>query len=177
MFDLVDYIFAFFLAAVPAQHHAHYEPAEQTLGRYQAIAEDIAAVVSEPAIEPLFDGRDARAKTAVLLASVAASESYLRADVDNCKVRGDGGKSATIFQIQNAPKSVCTDRRDAVRVALERLRASMSACKTLPASERLAQYASGRCDRGQRASRYRWQRAERWIATHPVIDADELEMY
>lgn len=168
--DLVDYLFAFFLAAVPPQQHAYKEPLETTFARYNAIAEDIARVASDPDEEPLFEGDDARARTAVLLGSIAASESFLRADVDTCRTRGDGGRSVTVFQLQRAPRSVCTDREEAVRLALARVRESLSACRALPVAERLALYTSGRCDRGQRASRMRWARAERWLSTHPVED-------
>lgn len=177
MLDLVDYLFAFFLAAVPAEHHAHKEPLETTLARYSDIADDIAAVALDPTEDPVFDGPDGRAKTAVLLASIAAAESFLRADVDACKVRGDGGKSTTVFQLQNAPKAVCQHREEAVRVALARVRQSFAACKGAPLEERLALYTSGRCDRGQRAARFRWQRAAKWSETHPVIDPDVTERY
>jgi len=177
MFDLIDYLFAFLIAAVPVQHHRYAEPVERTLARYSSIAQDIATVALDPSEAPVYEGPDARAKTAVLLASIAASESFLRADVDSCKAKGDGGKSATIFQLQNAPSSVCTDRQEATRLALARVRQSLDSCRKQPPAERLSLYASGRCDRGQKASRYRWTRAERWTSTHPVIDPDELDMY
>lgn len=177
MFDLVDFVFAFFLAAVPVQHHAHREPTATTLARYESISEDIARVALDPATTPLFDGADGRARTAILLASIAASESFLRADVDACKAKGDGGKSATVFQLQGAHKAVCADREEAARVALERVRASLEMCRRSPAPDRLALYTSGSCARGQRASRYRWQRAETWMRTHPVIDPEETERY
>lgn len=177
MFDLVDYLFAFLLAAVPPHHHAYKETQEKTFSRYSSIAEDIARVALDPSVDPVFEGTDGRARTAVLLASIAASESFLRADVDACKEKGDGGKSATIFQLQGSHKTICSSREEAVRVALERVRQSLATCKHLPEGERLALYTSGSCARGHAAARYRWSRAHRWFSTHPVIDPDVTEMY
>lgn len=169
--DLIDFVFAFFVAAMPVSQHVSSEAPAVTWARYEAIASDIAEVASAPDVEPLFRGSDARARTAILLASVAVSESQLRADVDACTRKGDGGKSATIFQLQRAPREACTDRQLATRIAIERVRASMTQCRTMPESERLAAYISGSCRKGVGESKRRFERAFRWMRQHPVFDA------
>ena len=174
--DLIDYVLAFLLSAVPPSHHANVEPESVTIERYGSIAEDIAMVASDPNVEPLYSGRDGRAKTAIVLASVAVSESMLRGDVDRCEVTGDGGKSVSLFQLQRASKAVCSDRQEAARVALERVRASLMQCRKAPASERLAAYVSGRCDRAVGESRRRLEKVTKWLRRYPVLDAPNTEM-
>lgn len=57
------------------------------------------------------------------------------------------------------------DRQKCFHAALSILRSSLAACRKNPFEERLAQYASGYCDRGVEASRIRMGLALRWMGT------------
>ena len=77
-----------------------WTPAKETdRARYTEIASDLAAVVYDPEEKPLFPGEDGRAKTALLLASIAAHESTFRVDVEDGRARGDGGTSWCFMQL------------------------------------------------------------------------------
>ena len=53
----------------------HDEPLADYAARRTAIAEDLLAVASDPAEEPPFEAPDARARTALFMASIASLES------------------------------------------------------------------------------------------------------
>ncbi len=137
--------------------------------RYETIAADISAVVSEEA--PLFAGEHGREQTAALLVSVAYYESAFRLDVDTGANRGDGGRSCTLWQMQRG-RAECdrlvTNRREAAREAIRLVRRSMLACASHPMLERLAAYASGSCGAGLEASRLRMRKARRLFDSHPI---------
>ena len=73
--QIINWLVAAMFAWTPAH--------EVDRARFTEIASDIAAVVYDPEEEPLFSGEDGRAKTALLLASIAAHESTFREDVEN----------------------------------------------------------------------------------------------
>jgi hypothetical protein len=96
-----------------------------------------------------------------LLVSIAKWESGYRDDVMRCRVRGRFGEvSAWQILIRNDGEraALCRSVAGDARIALERIRESVRACRHLPAPERLAVYARGRCnsDEGRRLSRERW---------------------
>lgn len=105
---------------------------------------------------------DATAHEARILMRVAALESGFRQDVADCRVTGDGGRAVGPWQhlTRSAAEraEVCSDLGVAARVALVDVRRSVAACRHLPAAERLAVYARGRCSsvEGRRLSRERW---------------------
>lgn len=152
----MPYLAALALAALtrwsPVAEHAFYEPRAATEARYAAVAEDIAAVVAEA------DGHrvEDEALETLTLASIAAAESHIARDVDECR---RGGPSWTIFQVSTHRHYACASRRNAARVALYRVRESFAVCARSPMADRLAFYTSGSCTRGHSASRYRAQRA------------------
>jgi len=131
------------LAAVPTFPEAQ-ETAEERLGRYGDIADDLAAEVAQAAPE------GQRRNLAALLVAIAWHESGFARDVDlgPCapgRVRRggcDGGRARTLFQLQAyEPK----DRREAAAIAIRLVRRSYRACASLPREEQLASYAAGNC--------------------------------
>ena len=68
--------------------------------RYESIARDMVAVAYDDQEAPLFAGADGRAKTALLMASIASFESQYRADVDDGRVTGDHGRSFCLMLVQ-----------------------------------------------------------------------------
>ena len=71
---LVRYVLAAMLSWVPPAAHVASEAPQRALERYRVIAEDIVAVALDEGEKPLFGGADGRARTAVLLASIASWE-------------------------------------------------------------------------------------------------------
>lgn len=168
---LILSLFAFECAEVPPWHHAwRRERLDVTHARYLEIAADIAVVSLEAPIDPPPEvgrlGVTSAEWTALLLAETAVAESALRADVVDCRTAGDGGAipAWTTFGLALPKGSVCGSRREAARVAREMLRTSFDTCRQQAVEDRLAWYLSGRCDRGQAQSRYRWRRVARWLA-------------
>jgi hypothetical protein len=92
--------------APPTQKQFHpeaMETVEQTEARYHSIAEDIATVVWNPSLPPLFSGVDGRAKTASVVESIMSYESGFRRDVDfglGAAGKGDGGHSWCLMQVR-----------------------------------------------------------------------------
>jgi hypothetical protein len=64
--------------------------------RYESIAQDLVSVVYDEHEQPVFTGDGGRAKTALLMASIASFESGFRADVDDGRTTGDHGRSYRI---------------------------------------------------------------------------------
>jgi len=96
-----------------------------------------------------------------LLGEIAWWESAYRRDVATCKVLGPEGEEGPWQNLPGVPSEkgrVCASLENAARIALGKVRQSLVACSTLPAEERLAVYARGRCDSvdGRRLSRRRW---------------------
>src|SRR5262249_4293140 len=94
---LSAYILSAMIAWMPLKVH-HREAEDEARARYQAIAQDIAAVALDENEPPLFAGEDGRTQTALLVASIASFESHFRADVDAGKARGDNGISWCVMQ-------------------------------------------------------------------------------
>lgn len=98
-----------------------------------------------------------------LLASIARWESSYRQDVGECRRKGPQGELGAwqnLARSQAERARLCVSYEGDARLALERIRESVTACHGLPEPERLAVYARGRCDsrEGQRLSRVRWVR-------------------
>jgi hypothetical protein len=140
------------------------------LDRYKRIASDIEAVAYDPAEAPVVDGPDGRARTALLLASTAYDESYFRADVDDGRARGDGGRSVCVMQIWVEGRTregwsaneLVADREKCVRAALHIMRGSLAWCRRLSGGDRLGGYTHGQCVTPNRIGRARWARAFAW---------------
>jgi hypothetical protein len=130
------------------------EPLEEAEQRYESIADDIAAVVSEETEPPLFTGPAAREATGLILSAIAWHESGFRKDVDTChgvRSKGDNGLSIGLLQVMRGPnyeghtaKEICADRRLAIRLGLHVLRRAKESCHGGPRTW-LQSYAAGRC--------------------------------
>lgn len=131
--------------------------------RYEDIASDIVDVASE---NPLYDGEEGIAKTALLMASIASYESFYRKDVDTLKVKGDNGAALCLMQVHPRKGEDLSDRKNCFRVALMRIHESFSACRFLPFEDRLSAYTRGTCAKDS-ASEWRVGRAHRWWKAHP----------
>lgn len=134
---LASYLDAAMTAWVPPAAQPEGEDAAKA--RYAAIAQDVAAVVSDPDEPPLFEGDNDRHRTALLLLSIASYESsfFARVDEGRCLPREcDAGHAFGLFQVQPARgialdgdgwrydsrgfhgRDMVRDRRIAIRVAL-----------------------------------------------------------
>lgn len=173
-------------AFVPVSDHAYHEAAEATLARYQAFAEDVAAVVLEAPDDALpFAGERRHLLTATLLVSIAGYESSLREDVENCTIGGDHDKAGVPhawgpWQTHRPKDEVCAGRRPAARIALGMVTESFRACRSAAVDDRLGLYTDGpaifvggKCRPDWRRSRSRVVRAREWVASHPLA-ASEL---
>jgi hypothetical protein len=87
---------------------------------------------------------------------------------------GDGGRSLGPFQLQDRAREIACDPMSAARVWLRMAEYSWKTCekKGLPPDERLAQLASGSCDRAREKVRKRAELARR--IAH--IDPGEIEL-
>jgi hypothetical protein len=176
MDSLVAYLVAAMVGWVPVYAQPQ-ESRDEVMDRYESIARDAATVALDPDETPLFDGPDARAKTALLMLSIASFESGYRKRVDDGRSRGDSGKSFCLMQIRVGTSAthegwtgpdLVEDRTRCFRAALRILRNSFGICHSSPVEDRLSAYASGSCTAGTEASRRRILRARDWGATHQL---------
>ena len=124
--------------------------------RYVSIAVDVATAATDACGER---GEACARHAAAVLVGIGWHESGLAPDVespDGCYrgrdgkgPRCDGGRAATLWQMQGSAEERALwlgDRVAAAREALRRAWRSVRACRSLPAEERLSAYAGGRCD-------------------------------
>jgi hypothetical protein len=133
-------------------------PRDGDVARYWSIAQDIAEVAGE---SPVFEEPGGVRRTALLMASVASLESSYRADVDSFSVRGDGGKSWGLLQVQLRPGERCGGRVECLRVGAARVKESMGACRHT--GDPMALFMSGPRCLTSWGTRERWARAKRWM--------------
>ena len=158
------------IAWVPAQ-----APADVAL--YDSIANDFASVALDAAEQPVFPGELGRARTALLMASIASWESGYHAGVDDGRITGDGGSSYCIMQVRVIGKTaegwtgrdLTSDRQKCLRVALRHIRESFRWCHRSALEDRLAGYTVGSCRENERLSRTRVSRAERFWSRNPSV--------
>lgn len=145
--------------------------------RYESMAHDFAAVALDNAEEPAFEGDLGRAKTALLMASIASWESGYRADVDDGRTLGDHGQSFCIMQVRVIGKTregwagmdLTSDRTKCLRVALRHIRESFHWCASSVQEDRLAGYTVGSCRQNEHFSRDRVGRAK-WFWNKSPFD-------
>jgi hypothetical protein len=171
--DVVSYLVAAMTAWVPV--HAHAEPKEDTVARYDAIAHDAIQVAFDESEAPLFGGPTGRTQTALLMLAIASLESSYQKAVDDGTKVGDHGKSYCLMQIRVGPGltadgwsgwDLVNDRTKCFRAGLHILRGSFQACRNLELRDRMSAYATGRCTPGEEKSRLRVGRALAWWDTH-----------
>lgn len=173
---MASWLLGAMVAWSPPEGHIK-EGADAARARYDSIAHDLAAVVMDPAEAPLFEGETGRAQTALLLASVASSESDFRKDVDTGKLRGDSGRSWCVLQIQVFGKTpqqwtgqdLIEDRKRCFRAGLSVLRESFKKCHGMPIEYRMSAYTSGSCWE-EPLSKYRTRRALSFWKKKPFLE-------
>jgi hypothetical protein len=163
--NLSAYVLSAMVSWVPVEEHASFERREITVQRYEAIAQTIAKVAADE--PPVFDGDEdsARARTALLLASIASYESHYAARVEDCRVANAGALG--LWQTVAPRSKVCSGREAAARLALGMVRQSFEQCKKHEELDRLAFYTDGFCKRDWGRSRFRVGRALRWWRASP----------
>jgi hypothetical protein len=172
---LAKYLLTAMSAWIPPSAQQALEPVDEARARYESIASDMASVVVEDGVHPLFDGPSGRAQTALVALSVASFESYFRRDVDTGVRTGDQGNSYCLMQIKvgegvtsegwSGP-DLTADRKKCFRAGLRLMRGSFLSCRALPVIDRLSAYAIGSCVRDQRESELRVGRAKTWWTDH-----------
>lgn len=157
--------------------------------RYDAIARTIAEVAYDADEPPLFKGPDGRARTALLLTSIASLESNFEEEVDAGRKRGDHGDSVCLLQVRLPGRSritmqgdvygysydagwsaedVASDRTKCVRAALHIARESFRICHDL------SMYTTGHCQPKELTATNRMKRAVTWWnrTPTPALDAE-----
>lgn len=167
MNPLASFVLAAMMAWVPVTDHSYYEAEDKTQARYEEIAQVIEEVALDPAHLPLFDGEDGRIKTALLLASIASTESFYARDAVTCKKSGDNGLAWGPWQTHSGKKRTCSSLIVAAGIAYEMIKTSFDACKGYQLIDRLTLYTSGGlCRNDSWPSRYRMRRALNWYNKH-----------
>lgn len=133
---------------------------------YQEVAHDVADVALAADEPPVFDGADARERTAVLLLSIAYYESGFARDVDQGRRRGDSGRAVCLMQVQLRAGESLRDRRACIALGLARVRESLALCAREAPADRLGGYVRGHCRADDPQARLRWRRAETWWSAH-----------
>ncbi len=171
---LATWFYALMIATSPPDRYHAGETAAERDARYHEIARDLATVVEDPAEAPVFGGPQGRARTGALLLGLSYVESGWRKDVDEGAKRGPAGDSC-LLQLNIgrghtregwSHADLTGDRTKCFRAGLHLARMSYGACGSSPAEDRLAAYATGRCDseKGKLLSRARVAVARRMLA-------------
>lgn len=112
---LIAWLLTFMTAVAPNTRVQWYAEAKETPeageARYRSIAADIASVVYNKDIPPLFNGQDGRARSATVIMGIMFHESAFRRDVDyglGAAGRGDGGRSWCLMQIKTGDGRTAT---------------------------------------------------------------------
>ena len=121
--SLIQLIMSVMLALTPAKARPNENSAQ--MATYQAIAQGINAAVDAPIVELPFDGPAAKEASAIALASIAKNESDFRQEVRDCHIKGDNGRSISVFQLIRGPgrlkyseKDICLDDGLAAKLSL-----------------------------------------------------------
>lgn len=138
------------------------EPSAPWRGTFEKSAEAIARVAES---EPVFD-KNGEERTAALLVAIAWYESRLKPTA-----KSKDGKFVCLYQVDKRnladPQKALDDPEVCTRAAIKIIRASLKHCAKGPEGTRLAQFMSGRCDRGVKDSRYRMFLAGKLLREHP----------
>ena len=140
------------------------EPTAPWRDSYEATA---IAIAKASEAEPLF-GAESEERTAALLVAIAWYESRLKPDAKSAD-----GQFMCLFQVDKryfeAPETPLTDQAVCTQRAVSIIKKSLAKCSASPQDERLAAFASGTCDKGVAASRYRTFLGGKLLREHPVV--------
>lgn len=179
--NIVQYLLAAMIAwCPPSVHYYQMDQAmsdqdkyDYTYARYESIAQDLSDVVMNEDERSLFDDKDGKLKTAILMLANASFESgEFREDIDNTNATGDHGRAYCLMQIQLRPGETIRDRKDCFRLGLARIRESFKACPGYRQEEKLAVYASGHCNVGLDNSKKKFNRAYSWLKENPFMELE-----
>jgi len=170
--------FVYILAAmafwVPIKSHCYWPVTQKCLDdtaqHYVDIAKDIAEVISEPGIKLPFTGDNYKAKSALLMISIATTESGFNRNVDSCKTVGDNGVAFGLWQTHTGREGTCSDRKVALRKAIEIVNQSFIMCKNFSLLDRMAGYTNGVCSTNSARSRIKMAKAIGYLTAHPYTE-------
>lgn len=164
---------AYYLTAMnvfyPEKNHRFYESNDITAVRYEQFAHDMADVVLDPRVKPLFAGENGRIETGLLLLAIAYFESSYKNDIMSCSKTGDKGAAYGPFQTHNFPDTTCQGNKQAAWVALDMIRESFDVCHKLPLEDRLSEYTDGNewnTIRASHRSEFRMEKAMHFMVKH-----------
>jgi hypothetical protein len=177
---LAAWLLAIMLATVPPGKAKRPDEARETAAqgraRYAAIARAMAEVSLDADEAPLFDGPHGREKTAALLLTISLHESHWRRDVDLGLGAQKDSRYRCMMQIlvpgEKTPEGWSGDdlvksRERCFRRGLHILQNARKQCDSKGARAFLNHYATGTCDRGQKAVQKRWRTFDALLEKHP----------
>ena len=167
IFLLASYLFAAMTTWVPIQQHSFYEKAKTTQARYLKLAETMSQVALNPQKTPVFEGKDARVKTALLLASIASTESGYARNIVNCQRGGDNNLAWGPWQTHTNKYRTCSNLLTAAGYAMHFAQVSFHWCHKQKLLNRLSGYTDGKC-RPSAESRRKIARALQWYQKYPL---------
>jgi len=182
--DPSAWILALALSASPPERAKNPPGWDETVEvrrrRYESIASDLAAVVYDPDVRPLYPGPRGRAQTAALLLAIAVEESGLARDVDlgpcyrgssGTGPRCDRGRAFCLLQVHAdgiggrtregwTGGELFDDRRKCFRAGLSLARSSFGAAAGADPTHRLDAYAGGHSNAAHMAGKKRLDLAD-----------------
>ncbi len=165
---LGSYLLAAMMTWVPIKNHI-YEKPEETLERYEKIAETVSEAVSSTNTSSIFSGEDSKIKTALLMLSLASFESHYHRSIYECKKGSPKKVSWGIFQVSGPKLEICANKEVGAKIALGIIDSSFKKCKVLDISDRMSYYTDGSCHRNWARSKVRVNRALNYYRSHPYF--------
>lgn len=172
---LATYLLTAMTDWVPLDNHAYYEKKDDTLLRYINIALATAKTALDDKHTPVFEGDDKRVKTALLLASIASTETGYEKTAVICKRGGDHNIAWGPWQTHTDKKKTCSSLDNAADMALNFVEISFNWCAgKVSALDKLSGYTDGRCRRSWQSQR-KISRALQWHKEHPYEETETDE--
>ena len=110
-------------AALVLVLHASLPKIDQS--RLTVVTDDMTAVVEDESSNGLLKSTIKNDEALAMLTAAVLNESGFSADVENCKINGDGGRSVGLGQVMkgqnwegHSRKKICSDRKLQLRLAL-----------------------------------------------------------
>lgn len=130
--------------------------------RLSLVSQDMISVVDEEFSNGSLKSSIKQEDALSMLAAVAVGESSLRADIENCRTTGDGGRSVGLGQVMRGPNwrghsrsEICASRRLQLRLALHVLDACWQRTSKADASFRC--YTAGDPKKNSYVARHEYQ--------------------
>lgn len=182
---LTSYLMLAILFLSPLHHSLNKkETPLDRLDRYHSIVSDIAEVATDPAEAPVFTGKFAKERTALLILSIGLHESGYDKNVDDGSQRGKLGEVCFLQVMPNMINSkhnyspdYLMDRKNCIRAALSIIRDSK--CSE-DITTMLRAYVSGKCsknpdpEKAKNIDRYARDEVAGYIAVIYQLKMDKL---